>query len=54
MFSNAKKQDLSYKLNILKKAVFTFTMIALIFGIVCYSAGFGDNEEWIFEIHIDH
>lgn len=54
MFSNAKRTDLSYKINILKKSVFSFTLIAALFGIICYSAGFGDNEEWIFEIQIEH
>jgi hypothetical protein len=53
MFSNSKREDLGYKLSLLKNAILTFTGIAFFFGILCYSAGFGEDEDWIFEVRIE-
>jgi hypothetical protein len=52
IFANAREHTADYKVGLLRRCIFSYTSIALGFGVICYMAGFGQNEDWMFQLEI--
>ena len=53
MFANAKEHTADYKVGLLRRSIINYTFVAMIFGVICYLAGYGQNEDWMFQVEIE-
>lgn len=53
IFANAKEHTAEYKVGLLRRSIVKYTLVAMIFGAVCYLAGYGQNEDWMFQVEIE-